>query len=97
MMETIWASTHYTDLECISNFVIFHVFSFLCYYYCAFNALILLVGWQEGHLSCKKLSGGVPLTVYCFSKIQVDFTFLLLARPSSPGQRAIIRVCVLCY
>ena len=23
----------------------------------AFNALILLVGWQEGHLACKKLSG----------------------------------------
>jgi len=25
----------------------------------AFNALTLLVGWQEGHLACKKLSGGV--------------------------------------
>jgi len=24
----------------------------------AFSALMLLVGWQEGHLSCKKLSGG---------------------------------------
>jgi len=26
---------------------------------CAFSALTLLVGWQEGHLACKKLSGGV--------------------------------------
>jgi len=24
----------------------------------AFSALKLLVGWQEGHLACKKLSGG---------------------------------------
>jgi len=26
---------------------------------CAFSALTLLVGWQEEHLACKKLSGGV--------------------------------------
>jgi len=25
----------------------------------AFSALTLLVGWQEGHQACKKLSGGV--------------------------------------
>ena len=25
----------------------------------AFSALTLLVGWQEGHPGCKKLSGGV--------------------------------------
>jgi len=25
----------------------------------AFSALTLLVGWQEGHLACKKLIGGV--------------------------------------
>jgi len=24
-----------------------------------FSALTLLAGWQEGHLACKKLSGGV--------------------------------------
>jgi len=24
-----------------------------------FSALTLLVGWQEGHPACKKLSGGV--------------------------------------
>ena len=61
---------------------------------------MLLVGRQEGHLACKKLSGGVlswlsawsenadlhmaqlmplPLTVSCFSKIQIGFTFLVLA------------------
>jgi len=25
----------------------------------AFSALTQLVGWQEGHLACKKMSGGV--------------------------------------
>jgi len=35
-----------------------------------------------------------PLTVSCFSKIQIGFSFLVLAHPGSPGQRAIKRVCV---
>jgi len=34
------------------------------------------------------------LTVSCFSKIQIGFTFLLLAHPGSPEQSAIKRVCV---
>jgi len=36
----------------------------------------------------------LPLTVSCFTKIQIGFTFLVLADPGSPGQRAIKRVCV---
>ena len=77
---------------------------------CAFSALTLLVGRQEGHPACKKTEwwgAGVviclergadvhmaqlmplPLTVSCFSKIQIGFTFLV---PSS--QRAVKRVCV---
>jgi len=74
--------------------------------YVAFSALMLLFGWQEGHLACKKLSGGIlawlsvwsemplPLTVSCFSKIQIGFTFLVPAHLGSPGQRAIKWVCV---
>ena len=79
----------------------------------AFSVLTLLAGRQEGHPSCKKLSGwgaGVviclerdadlhmaklmllPLTVPCFSKIQIVFTFLVPA--GSPGKRAVKRVCV---
>jgi len=77
---------------------------------------MLLVGWQEGHPACKKLSVGVlaslsawslerdadlhmaqlmplPLTVSCFSKIQVGFIFLVPAHPGSSGQRAVKRVC----
>ena len=36
----------------------------------------------------------LPLTVSCFSKIQIDFTFLVPADPGSPGQRVVKRVCV---
>jgi len=83
----------------------------------AFSALTLLVGWQEGHPACKKLSGGVlawlsvwnlgadlhmaqlmllPLTVSCFSKIHIGFSFLVPAHPGSPGQRAVkwVYVCM---
>jgi len=59
----------------------------------AFSALTLLVGRQEGHPACKKLSAGMviclergadlhmaqlmplPLTVSCFSKIEIGLTF----------------------
>ena len=34
----------------------------------------------------------LPLTVSCFSKIQIGFTFLVPAHPGSPGQTAIKRV-----
>jgi len=34
------------------------------------------------------------LTVSCFSKIQIGFTFLVPAHLGSPGQRAVKRVCV---
>jgi len=35
------------------------------------------------------------LTVSCFSKIQIGFTFLVPAHLGSPGKRAVKRVCVL--
>ena len=36
------------------------------------------------------------LTVCCFSKLQIGFTFLVPAHPGSPGKRAVKRVCVYC-
>ena len=36
----------------------------------------------------------LPLTVSCFSKIQIGFTFLVPAHPDGPGKRAVKRVCV---
>ena len=36
----------------------------------------------------------LPLTVSCFSKIQIAFTFLVPAHLGSPRKRAVKRVCV---
>jgi len=36
----------------------------------------------------------LPLTVSCFSKIQIGFIFLVLAYPGSPGKRTVKWVCV---
>jgi len=36
----------------------------------------------------------LPLTVSCFNKIQIDFTFLVPAHPGSPGKRAVKWLCV---
>jgi len=61
----------------------------------AFSALALLVGRQEGHPACNKLSSEglawlsvwseaqlmpLPLTISCSSKIQIGFTFLVQGR-----------------
>ena len=37
----------------------------------------------------------LPLTVSCFSKIQIGFSFLVPAHLGSPGERAVKRVCAL--
>jgi len=39
----------------------------------------------------------LPLTVSCFRKIQIGFTFLVSAHPGSPGQRAVKRVLLLLF
>ena len=36
----------------------------------------------------------LPLTVSCFSEIQIGFAFLVPAHPGSPGKRAVTWVCV---
>jgi len=36
----------------------------------------------------------LPVTVSCFSKIQIGFIFLVPAKPGSPGKRAVKRLCV---
>ena len=36
----------------------------------------------------------LPLTVSCFSKIQIGFTFVVPAHPGSHGKRAVKRACV---
>jgi len=39
----------------------------------------------------------LPLTVSCFSKIHIGFDFLVPAHLSSPGKRAVKRVCVCAF
>ena len=36
----------------------------------------------------------LPLPISCFIKIQIGFTFLVLAHPGSPRKRAVKWVCV---
>jgi len=36
----------------------------------SFSALMLLVGWQEGHPACKKQSGGVLVWLSVWSEVQ---------------------------
>jgi len=58
--------------------------------------------WGAGMVICLECSADLhiaqlmplPLTVSCCSKIQIGFTFLVLAHLGSPGQRAVKRVCV---
>ena len=60
--------------------------------------------WVAGAVICLELGADLhmaqlmplPLTVSCFSEIQIDLTFLLPAHPGSPGKRAVNWVCV-CY
>jgi len=37
----------------------------------AFSALMLLVGWQDGHPTCTKLSGGVLVWLSVWGKVQI--------------------------
>ena len=56
-----------------------------------------VVGCWRGYLSgarCRLAYGPADATVSCFSKIQIGFTFLVLAHLGSPRQKAIKRVCV---
>jgi len=39
----------------------------------------------------------LPLTVSCFSEIQIGFPFLIAAHLGCPGKRAVKRVCVCIY
>ena len=39
----------------------------------AFSALTLLVGWQEGHPACKKLSGEVLAWLSDWSNVQISY------------------------
>jgi len=59
--------------------------------------------WDTGMVICLERDADLhmaqriplPLTVSCFSKIQIGFPFLVPAHPGSPGKRVIKWVCVI--
>jgi len=61
--------------------------------------------WDAGVVICLERGADLhkaqlmplPLTVSCFSQIQIGFTFLVPAHLGSPEKRAVKRVCVCCY
>ena len=58
--------------------------------------------WRSGMVICLERGADLhmaklkplSLTVSCFSKIQIGFTFLVLAHLGCPGKRDVKRVCV---
>ena len=54
---------------------------------------MLLVGQQEGHPACKKLSGRVLAWLSVWSEVQIGFTFLVPADLGSSG-KGLLNVCV---
>jgi len=58
--------------------------------------------WSAGVVICMEWGADLhmaqlmplPLTISCFSKIQMGFTFLVPAHPGSPRKRAVKWVCV---
>ena len=63
------------SVDCFVNeerFICNHVIILMCFelFTVAFSALTLLVGRQEGHPACKKLSGGVLAWLSVWSEVQ---------------------------
>ena len=54
----------------VATFTVANCFKCSCCHHLAFSALTLLVGRQEGHPACKKLSGGVLAWLSVWSEVQ---------------------------
>jgi len=68
----------------------------------SFSVTVYTEWWGAGVVVCLERGADLhiaqlsplPLTVSCFSKIQIGFTFLVAAHLGSPGQMVVKRVCV---
>jgi len=68
--------------------------SLTTYFLCWYRGADVVVCLEQGaDLHIAQLMP-LPLTVSCFSKIQIGFIFLVPAHLGSPGKRAVKRVCV---
>ena len=60
----------YSVLKFVNPFTFSGFTSYFTVSLYAFSALTLLVGWQDGHPACKKLSGGVLAWFSVWSEMQ---------------------------
>jgi len=81
---------HYRDLprQCSWSMLLFY-----CHYTKQWGAGMVICLERVADLHMSQLMP-LPLTVSCFSKIQIGFTFLVPAHLGSPGKRAVKWVCV---
>ena len=63
-----------TELNLFKDFAIYSIYEFSA---CAFSALTLLVGRQQGHPTCKKLSGEVLAWLSVWSEVQTCMAQLM--------------------
>jgi len=68
LLSLIWAIDHWS-LQCTEAGIVMRTFAFNCGH-SFFSALTLLIGRQEGHPVCKKLSGGVLAWLPVWSEVQ---------------------------
>jgi len=68
LVEFLFETLHTTD-ELLIGLV--QPYLFVTLPISAFSALTLLVGWQEGHPACKKLSGGMLVWLCVWPKVQI--------------------------
>jgi len=92
--KSLWCLPHWPEGNCSS--ISYNRFCcrgsryFVAVIYVCVSRLCWIMAWFIDMFHLMPL----PLTVCCFSKIQIGFAFLIPAHPGSPGQRAVKRVCV---
>ena len=95
------ASSYYSQ-RCTGNSVAFAQITYARCFFIFQVASTAVVWWGAGMVICLERDADLhmaqlmplPLTISCFCKIQIGFTFLVPAHPGSPGQRAVKLVVV---
>ena len=71
LFHRIWSAYYASKSTSIRSACICLIYNiYLCTWTIAFSALTLLYRWQEGHPSCKRLSGGVLAWLSAWSEVQ---------------------------
>ena len=68
--SALLSSSYFERINDDDDDIFYIVFVYILFFSNAFSALTLLVGRQEGHPACKKLSGGVLAWLSVWSKMQ---------------------------